>query len=160
MNNKRLKRTLFLIAIIISFSFVNLQTVKAQERSFYLGGNVLGFTIDTAGVTVVGINEVITEGGLVSPCEKAGIVVGDILLSFNEKSVNTPKDVALCLSSYNGGEIVTKISRNGDIKLVDITPAKDLMGEYKLGVYLQDMLSGLGTVTYYNEDGTFGSLGH
>ncbi|MBQ3235374.1 MAG: PDZ domain-containing protein [Clostridia bacterium] len=160
MNIKRLKRLLVVIAVFVCVIVTSAFSVSAEEKKFYLGGNVLGFTIDTQGVTVVGINEVITEGGLVSPCKKAGIIVGDVILSFNEKVINTPLDVTECLESYNGGEMVTKLLRDGEVKLVDLTPAKDLTGEYKLGIYLQDLLNGLGTVTYYNEDGSFASLGH
>ena len=160
MNIKRLKKLLIIFAVLISFCFLSTFSVSAEEISYYLGGNVLGFNIDTEGVTVVGTNEVITEGGLVSPCERAGIEVGDVLISFNEKTVNTPSDIAECLGEYKGGEIVTKLIRNGEYKLVDLVPVKDLTGEYKLGVYLKDGLNGLGTVTFYNQDGHFASLGH
>lgn len=160
MKIKSAKKLLVFIAVFVCIFVCSAFSVSAEETAYYLGGNVLGFTIDTEGVTVVGVNDVITEGGLVSPCEEAGISVGDVLLMFNDKAVNSPSDVAECLNSYKGGEIVTKIKREGDVKLVDLTPAKDLSGVYRLGVYLQDGLNGLGTVTYYRENGDFASLGH
>ena len=149
--------TTFIIAFIFSFCF---SVAKAQTNYLYLGGEVLGFTIKTEGATVVGFTDVITDKGLISPCKNAGIEVGDIIYNMGENKVNSASDVALALSKYNGGEIITKISHNGQIRLVDLYPVKDLNGEYKLGVYLRDDLSGLGTVTFYRDDGSFASLGH
>lgn len=160
MNIKRFKKLLVVLAVFVCLFSISLFNVSAEEKYYYLGGNVLGFTIDTEGVSVVGISEVITESGLVSPCEKAGITVGDVILSFNNNSINTPLDVANCLKKYNGGEIIAKLNRNGEFKLTHIIPVKDLTGEYKLGAYLTDGLNGLGTVTYFTEDGAFASLGH
>ncbi len=160
MNIKRLKKLALTLLLVLSFFTFSVFNVKAEELKYYLGGNVLGFNIDTEGVLVVGVNEVITEGGLISPCEKAGISVGDVFISLNDKVVNSPNDVACFMNSYDGGEIITKLIRNGKTKLVDITPVKDLTGEYRLGVYLRDGLNGLGTVTFYKSDGSFASLGH
>ncbi len=145
------------LAFFLSFGF---NTAFAETDYLYLGGNVLGFTIKTEGATVVGTCDVITEKGLLSPCKEAGIEVGDIIYSLGENKVNSASDVAKSLKNYKGGEIVTKISRDGQIKLVDIIPVKDVSGDYKLGVYIRDDLNGLGTVTFYRSDGSFGSLGH
>ncbi len=149
--------TAVIISIVLSLC---LNTAYAQSNYLYLGGNVLGFTIKTEGATVVGICDVITDKGLVSPCKNAGIEVGDIIYNMGDNKVNSASDVADALNEYNGGEIVTKICHDGQIKLVDLIPAKDVSGEYKLGIYLRDDLTGLGTVTYYKQDGSFGSLGH
>jgi len=155
---KRLNKLLLFILLICSF--ISLNVVKASEVEYYLGGEVLGFNVDTEGVQVVGICDVITQNGLVSPCKTAGLSVGDTILSLNENAVNSASDVAKVLNEYESGCFITKIERDNKVKLIDLTPAKDVLGEYKLGVYLQDGLSGLGTVTYYTSDGNFGSLGH
>ncbi len=149
--------TCLVLAVILCCGF---STAYAESNCLYLGGNVLGFTIKTEGATVVGTCDVITEKGLISPCKEAGIEVGDVIYSLNDKLVNSASDVATTLKNYSGGEIVTKISRNGQIRLIDVIPAKDVSGNYKLGVYIRDDLNGLGTVTFYREDGSFGSLGH
>ncbi len=155
---KRLSKVL--VFILVVFSFCSINVVNASETEYYLGGNVLGFTVNTEGVNVVGVCDVVTPNGLFSPCKNAGIDVGDTILSLNQNAVNTANDVALALNNYQGGEIITKIESDGKIKLVDLEPVKDVLGEYKLGVYLQDGLTGLGTVTYYTNNGSFGSLGH
>ncbi len=156
---KRLNRLLTTVILAVIFCF-SLNTAFAKSESFYLGGNVLGFTIKTEGATVVGVCDVITDKGLISPCKTAGIEVGDIIYDMGDNKVNSASDVAEALKEYNGGEIVTRICHDGQIKLVDLIPVKDVSGEYKLGIYLRDDLTGLGTVTFYKEDGSFGSLGH
>lgn len=156
----RLKKVSIIVLTLFILVLSQSYTAFAQENYVFLGGNVLGFTINTEGATVVGITDVITDGGLISPCEKAGIMVGDIVLNMNGTDVNSSSDVSNVLKNYKNGEIVTKISRNGKIILVDLIPVKDLNGEFKLGIFIRDDLSGLGTVTYYNKDGSFASLGH
>lgn len=155
----RLKKLFTVIILVLTLTLFG-GAVKAEETEFYLGGNVLGFTIKTEGATVVGTCDVITKDGLLSPCKNAGIKVGDIIFSMGSITVNSASDVESVLDKYNGGEIVTKISRGGETILLDVTPAKDVLGDYKLGIYLRDDLTGLGTVTFYRADGTFGSLGH
>ena len=160
--NKFKKIKGLIIAVIISFFVLSFNTgfAIASENEYYLGGNVLGFTIRSEGATVIGLCDVITDKGLVSPCKNAGIIVGDIILDLGGNAVNSAKEIANVLNKYNGGEIVTKINRNGESKIVDLTPCKDVNGVYKLGVYLRDDLTGLGTVTYYDKNGNFASLGH
>lgn len=161
MKIKRLiKKVLPLFLLVFCLFCNNLTTANANEQKLYLGGNVLGFTLKTEGATVVGISDVVTEKGLVSPCKNAGLKIGDVILNMNNTQINSINDVNSILKNYNQGEIVTKINRQGEIKLLDLVPIKDLSNSYKLGLYLRDDLSGLGTVTYYKDDGSFASLGH
>lgn len=150
---------IFLLIALSIFSF-GFSSANAESITYYLGGDVLGFTINTKGAEVVGFCDVITDNGLKSPCKDGGVLVGDVIYNMGDCEINSAQDVANALNNYKSGEIVTKISRKGEIKLVDVIPVKDLTGEYKLGVYIRDDLTGLGTVTFYKEDGSFASLGH
>lgn len=156
----KLKKLSIILSIILLVLLFPINSAFASENYVYLGGNVLGFTLQTEGATVVGLCDVITDKGVTSPCENAGIQVGDIILSMNGKLVNNANDIAGVISKYKEGCILTKISRNQKVKLVEIFPAIDVSGVFKLGLFIRDDLSGLGTVTYYKEDGSFASLGH
>ncbi len=156
----KIKKLLTLAVLILSFFAFSFNSASAEGVFVYLGGDVLGFTLNTKGATIVGFCDVITEKGLVSPCKNAGLTVGDVIYNMGSLEINSASDLTLALKDYDSGEIVTKISRNGEVKLIDLVPVKDLTGEYKLGVYIRDDLTGLGTVTFYNEDGCFASLGH
>ena len=41
-----------------------------------------------------------------------------------------------------------------------MTPVQNKNGTYMLGAWVRDDLAGIGTLTYYKEDGTYGALGH
>ena len=49
--------------------------VSADEtgKMVYIGGMSAGFTLKTGGAQVIGLSEVITECGAVSPASKAGL---------------------------------------------------------------------------------------
>ena len=87
-------------------------------------------------------------------------MVGDTILSMNGKEINSASDFKDVLCGYNGGVIVTEILRNNVKKLINLTPEKDVNGNYKMGVFLREDLAGIGTLTFIKEDGTFGALGH
>lgn len=53
------------------------------------------------------------------------------------------------------------VLRGGEEENVSIKPARDVNGNYKLGILIRDNISGIGTVTYITKDDLrFGSLGH
>ena len=37
---------------------------------------------------------------------------------------------------------------------------KDVQGAYKLGIWVRDNTQGIGTLTFVDEDGRYGALGH
>jgi S1-C subfamily serine protease len=71
------------------------------------------------------------DGGLLivsiadsSPADKAGILLGDVLLDANGQALARPDDLLDALSSVSsGGEVTLKILRGGTIKSVIVTPA-------------------------------------
>ena len=53
-----------------------------------------------------------------------------------------------------------KLYSHFDAKNIKIKPVKDAEGIYKLGIWVKDDCQGLGTLTYVDGDGGFGTLGH
>lgn len=43
---------------------------------------------------------------------------------------------------------------------VSVTPVKDTKGDYKLGIWVRDDTQGIGTLTYVDQNGRYGALGH
>ena len=157
---KKLLLTIFILFLTFTISLSGNFAYANSNLNMYLGGFTAGFTVNSKGVTVIGLTEVFTEDGLCSPAKTAGIIKGDVILNLNGTEIHTASDVYTVLKKYKSGYIVTQIERNGNIIIKDVFPEKDMTGEYKLGVFLRDGLTGLGTVTYVLEDGTFASLGH
>ncbi len=158
---KRIKflLTLALVAVCF-FSLLTANGASAKVKYLYLGGQTCGFNLKTRGATVVGITDVLTDDGVISPSKCAGLEIGDIILSLNGKEINSANDLTVALNGYNGGVVVTEILRENNKKLLDVFPEKDVNGIYKIGVLIRDDLQGLGTVTYVDSEGNFGALGH
>ena len=49
------------------------------EREVFVGGTALGFTLNCEGVVIVGLSDVITARGAISPTQSSDISAGDIL---------------------------------------------------------------------------------
>ena len=145
---------LFSLMAIFSFNSI---TVKADEKKVYLGGFPAGFSLSTRGANIVGICDVVTEKGVESPSKNADIRVGDVILSIDNKEVNNAEEVGFAIK--NKEKVLIDLKRCGEILSKCVYPAKDLSGEYKLGVFIKDDICGIGTVTYIDEN-RFASLGH
>ena len=118
------------------------------------GGQVVGLELQDDTVTVVAIDQQLGAGA-----KKGGLEAGDRILQIDKTSIKTAQDVQQALTSSDGKVEVT-ILRAGKTKKLQILPAATTQGP-KLGVYLKQGTTGLGTITYYDpETRKFGALGH
>ena len=130
----------------------------ASEKTVYLGGMPAGFEIQARGAYVAGISDVITKTGIESPAKNAGIRSGDIIYSINGAEINSSADIERVLT-LAVGEIEVEIMRCKEKITLNFEPAVDISGNKKLGVFIKDGISGIGTVTYIDED-MIATLGH
>lgn len=152
-----MKRKIFVCFIICAALLCG----SALADSLAVGGTPLGISMRIEGVAVAGFSEVKTEGGTRSPAEDAGIEAGDIIVKLGSKDIATAKDFTEALGQLDGKEISVTVSRGDKLRQFNLTPAKDADGLWKLGVWLRDGISGVGTLTFYEpESGLYGALGH
>jgi len=144
------------IAIVSIFSCFNVN-VFADEEEIYLGGMPAGFALYTRGAEIVGLCDVITENGSISPAKNADILVGDKILYIDGCEINSALDIEKSIKS-NYNKTIT-IDRQGETILKIVTPAKDINGKYKLGLFIRDEINGIGTITFIKGN-KFASLGH
>ncbi len=149
-----------LTAVFALFLLGNTAVARAECTEVYLGGMAAGFRIDNKGATVIGVNDVISGDGIYSPSRDAGFKAGDVITSLGGKEVNTAADIEKILASYDGKGTSAVIEREGEVLVKIVYPAKDIAGKYKMGLFIRDDISGIGTVTYIKDDLTFGALGH
>ena len=159
----RLKRKFLtaIIAVLLIFT-VNTanKTANANESCLYVAGITAGFTVKTEGASVIGLSDIVTENGVISPAKNAEIKIGDIITRIGNLKIQDANSVAKALSTCEGNPVEITVVRNGEEIKKYLTPHLDKDGKYKLGVFLRDDLNGIGTITYFNEDGSFGALGH
>ena len=117
-------------------------------------GQVVGLELADNTVTVTAFDETLGDAA-----QKAGLKPGDRILSVNGYNVKTAEDVRYALNRATGSvELV--IQRNKKDETLRIEPVITQDGP-KLGVYLKQGVTGVGTVTWYDpETKKFGTLGH
>ena len=94
-----------------------------------------------------------------SPGEAAGLKPGDRLLSIDGVSIQSAGDVRKALDQSHGSVQIT-VARGENLKTFRAEPNITSDGP-KLGVYLRQGVTGIGTVTWYDPDtGAFAALGH
>ncbi len=137
--------------------------VKNQsDKVVYVSGDTFGIKLYTDGVIIVGTQNVETDNGKVNPAKEAGVEVGDVVVSINNKKVYNSTDVENALNDNNGKEYEIVIKRDDSYRKVILKPSYcSKEGCYKAGMWVRDSTAGIGTITYYDEDtGTFAALGH
>ena len=118
------------------------------------GGQVIGLQLCNDTVTVAAFDDV-----LGSDSKAAGLQVGDEILSVAGRTIKTAQDVCDALDR-SAGSVELRVNRGGKEKKLKIKPRITDRGP-RLGVYLRDGITGIGTVTWYDpETGKFGTLGH
>lgn len=121
---------------------------KKEELKLAVGGGVFGIRIKEEGALV-------TETRSGSPLR-----VGDRILKINGALVSESRDIENCLKNCSGKPISLTVIRSGKELSLSVTPMND-GGEYKLGVSLRTVASGIGTVSFIDpETKAFGGLGH
>ena len=143
----------------VSASDIPASTKNAEEtRTVQMGGDVFGVKLFSDGVIVAALSEIYTENGLKCPARDAGIKPGDYIFSVNDTEVTTNTALSKILSENE--TVGLTLRRGTEIFSTQLSPVLS-EGTYKAGMWVRDSAAGIGTVTFYTEDGTaFGALGH
>lgn len=141
-----------LIAAVLCLWLLPLEALAAQ----YLipVGQVIALELRNDTVCVAAFDET-----LGTHAKKAGLQIGDEILTIDNQNINSAEDVRRALE-HSDGQITLRILRNNQQQELCLLPQITNEGP-RLGVYLRQGITGIGTVTFYDPDtGRFGSLGH
>ena len=117
-------------------------------------GQVVGLELCDNTVTVSSFDE---ELGVAA--QQAGLQVGDRIKQVNGYAIHTAEDIRYALN-HSDGSVEMTVVRNRKENTVRFAPKVTKDGP-KLGIYLKQGVTGVGTVTWYDPDtGKFGTLGH
>lgn len=120
-------------------------------------GKVIGLKLYTNGVLIVGMTEIDGE----KPYEYTGLKEGDTILEINNTEIDSIEKLKEVVNKSNGEELELKYLRDGTISVSNIKPVQTNTDGYKLGLWVRDAATGVGTITYYEpESGKFAALGH
>lgn len=147
---------------IFKVKSISVSTVKAQSVS--PSGKPFGIKLLTKGIVTIGIGDVSTENGNVSPAKEAGIKEGDILISINGEKIIDTNDFTQKLQQYSQKDDNVEIiyQRDGKERKANVKPViSKIDNKARAGLWVRDSSAGLGTMTFVNpENKVFGGLGH
>ena len=140
----------FLTAFLSLYLFAT--TALAAEELIPVG-KVIGLELSNDSVIVAAFDDSL------SAARDAGFQIGDEILTIDGHTIDSAEDVRWALNRSDGNVDVT-VSRSGQEQSIHLEPAITTEGP-RLGVYLRQGITGIGTVTWYDPDtGCFGTLGH
>ena len=133
---------------------VYLLTTAVLARELVPVGKVIGLELQDKRVVVAGFDE---EQG--AAAKAAGMLSGDIIQKIDNIQINCADDVRKALAQSDG-TVAVEICRDGKTTLLRVSPVITKDGP-KLGVFLRQGITGIGTVTWYDpQTKKFGTLGH
>lgn len=131
-----------------------------QDKKVIPAGIPIGIYVKTKGVLVVGIGEFENENGQIVSPTKYILQPGDYILEINDVEISGKAQLIDLVTHSEGQDMVMKIHRGEEDIYLMTKPQMNLSGDYKLGVWVRDNAQGVGTMTYVDENGYFGALGH
>ena len=126
-----------------------------------LGGQSIGIELDYDGVMISGTYEISIDNKKYNPAND-GYLSGDLIVAVNGEHFDS---ISLLMDRVEK-EIEDKQTITLTIKRHQKEVKKELKfqennGQFTTGLYVQDGLTGIGTMTYYNpQTRHFGALGH
>ena len=125
-------------------------------------GETIGLRLFTSGVLVVGMSEIKGEdNNNHMPYKDSGIKEGDIITKVDNEVITCTSDLTKKINSSNGNAVTLTYKRDGNNYNTNMIPTKTDEDEYKLGLWVRDAASGVGTISFYEpRTGEFAALGH
>ncbi len=153
----------------IEFKLFNLIPIKSQkvkiirDDKVLIGGSAIGLVLKTEGVLVVGSSPIATLDGEKDTIEDEILQIGDIITQIENETVEGVSSVSRIVNKKENAdrELTIKGIRKNKEFTTKLKPCYDVKsGKYKLGVWVRDDASGIGTLTFINSKNRFGALGH
>ena len=139
----------------------NVEVTAVDAPLLVPGGDPFGIKLLMDGVMVVGMGDVACTTNR-CPAERAGIEVGDVILSVDGKTVRSNEELQSVIAAADGAPVRVKLRRGTCVLEVSLSGSYSEVEEcYQAGMWVRDSTAGIGTVTFYEpESGRFAGLGH
>ena len=140
--------------VLFGFISVYLCTITAFAADMLIPvGKVIGLELYNDTVTVVAFDDALPVA------RESGLQIGDEICRIDGCIIESAEDVRRALNNSDGGVDMT-VLRGGKERQLHMEPQITADGP-KLGVFLRQGITGIGTVTWYDpETDTFATLGH
>ena len=131
-----------------------------KEELVYPLGDIVGIYTESKGVFVIDTCEIeSSENQFVNPAKDV-LREGDYIIEVNGKELKKKEGLVNAVNKSDGKPLQLTVIRGESTFIAEVTPVFGKNGKYMLGVWVKDDLAGVGTITYYTEEGNFAALGH
>lgn len=143
---------------VIPFKQVEVEVI--EDERLIPAGIPIGIYVKTEGVLVIGVGEFKKNDGSNTSPSRYLLKAGDYILKADGQEIEGKADFMKKVAESGGREMVLTIKRGEEVFEVKSLPELNENGEYKLGIWIRDNAQGVGTLTFLDEEGGFGALGH
>ena len=151
-----LKHRLSVLLLLFLAAWFCCSSAFAAGESLIPVGRTVGIELRTPGALVVGL----TDSGGKSPAGEAGVRAGDLITALDGKPVGSSAEFMEAASMLRSDTVELTVQRGDQTLSFQVKPMQTDEGR-KIGVWLRDSISGIGTVTFVDpETGFYGALGH
>lgn len=150
------------VKLLGKINLKNISVNKIKNTQVVPVGKIIGLKMYTNGVLVVGMSEVEDYQNILNNSyEDSDIKSGDTILKIDEENVENIEELKRIVNESEGKDLKLTIFRNGTIINTDIKPIKINENQYKIGLWVKDAATGVGTMSFYiPETKEYGILGH
>lgn len=154
----------FSYRMIYNEVYTEIHVSVGEKREVYPFGKIVGLYTECEGIFVIDTCEIEQEdGSYVNPTE-GKVKKGDYILSVNGNKLDTKEELVNLIEEYDqnfgDGKMIFTIKRDDETLDISLAPVLSKNGSYKLGIWIKDDLAGVGTITFFTENGQFAALGH
>lgn len=138
------------------------RVICSSESEVYVGGVPIGISINSTGAIVIKEKVVETDDGLKMTEKTEKFKEGDLITAINGKQVSSLDDLSAEVENSENENFEVTFKRKDKFLSANIKGVKDKnTGKYKLGLWVRDDVTGVGTLTYVNKaTNGFAALGH
>lgn len=143
------------------FGFIPIKKIDVKiipEDNIYIGGTAIGLSVSANGALVV--SDVVVNAKDNQIIKNKNIKSGDIITKINGNTISCVEDIDLALQNVDSEETNIEVIRDNKPKTLNVGLLKDSTNHYRLGVWVKNNISGIGTLTFVKKNGDYGALGH
>lgn len=143
---------------VLPLKTIKVHTVEKQE--VLVSGSPVGIYMETKGVLVIDSGEITDREGIRRTPAEHIIQSGDYICEIDGKVLTGKRQLMQLVRENQGEPMELQVIRHQETIKLEMTPVETEDGSYKLGIWVRDNIQGIGTLTYVEPNGTFGTLGH
>lgn len=142
------------------FPIKEVEVTVIPAKYVYASGRVIGIYGQTSGVLVLDTSPIEAANGLNYEPAENKLFAGDYILAVNDLEINTKEELVEKINENGENALALTVNRKGEYIKVSVQAVPVQGDDYMLGIWVKDDMAGIGTMTYYTENGKFGALGH